>query len=554
MIYLSSLMISMMITIVLIPFFRSLALRWHAGLDEPGERKVHTVPVPRTGGLGMAIGASVPILLWAPYDRFAVSLIIGSGLIVAFGVVDDFRNLGFKAKFAAQIAAALAIVFIGEVRVRSLGELLPAGIPIPEWLAIPLALVLIVGVTDAINLSDGLDGLAGGISMLSFICIGFLALVTGHTVVALFSTTLVGAIMGFLRFNTHPATVFMGDCGSQLLGFMAISLSLGLTQGHAGVEPFVTSPILPLLLVGFPVLDTLTVMSERIFEGKSPFQADKKHFHHKLLRLNLFHREAVLVIYVLQTSLVTAAFVFRFRSALFLLGLYGVFCLSVLIAFYLADIRGWRLERHTGWFDLEVKGRLRFIRKLHIPIRIVFGIVRGGVPGLLLFSCFLPEGNPRLILFPLFFFLSLVLLVWRVRPEWVRGWMGMTFYLISPLVVYLSERNRVEWMTEEFMLIYDLFFVILFFSVILTLRFTRRRKGFQSTPLDFLILFIALVVPNLPDPAIQGWQMGMVAAKIIVLYFSYEVLVGELRVEKDSVRWATLFALGILTVRMAIRV
>jgi UDP-GlcNAc:undecaprenyl-phosphate GlcNAc-1-phosphate transferase len=551
MIYLTSLLISMVITIVLIPFFRGLALRWHAGLDQPDERKVHSGAVPRTGGLGMAIGATVPVLLWAPHDPFSLSLMIGSGIIVLFGVLDDVHNLGFKSKFAAQIGAALAILLVGGVRIRFLGDLLPPGTLVPDWIGAPLTLVLIVGVTDAINLSDGLDGLAGGISMLSFICIGFLALVSGHTVIALFATTIVGAILGFLRFNTYPATVFMGDCGSQLLGFMAISLSLGLTQGHAGVDAFVNSPVLPLLLVGFPVLDTLTVMSERIWEGNSPFKADKKHFHHRLLRLNLFHREAVLVIYILQTLLVTAAFILRFRSEWALLSLYGGFCLAILSFFGVADAKGWRLNRHIGWFDQKVKGRLRWIRKRRIPIRMVFGIVRVGVPGLLLFSCFLPDGNPRLVLFPVLFFLAIAVFLWRIRPEWAGGWLSMTFYLISPLVIYLSERNRVDWMTDSMMNAYDLAFAFLFFCVILTLRFTRRRKGFRSTPLDFLILFIALVVPNLPDPEIQEWQMGLVAAKIIVLYFSYEVLVGELRVETETVRWTTLLALGILTVRMA---
>lgn len=552
MIYLSSLLISMIITILLIPILRGMALRYQAGLDQPGERKVHVSAVPRTGGVGMAIGATIPVFLWAPYDLFTLSLMIGSAVIVIFGVLDDFRNLGPRVKFAAQFVAAAVIWWVGGVQIRFWEGLLPAGLPVPEWMGAGLTILLIVGVTDAINLSDGLDGLAGGISMLSFLCIGFLALVSGHSIIALFAAAVVGAILGFLRFNTHPATVFMGDCGSQMLGFFAISLSLGLTQGHAGGEPFLHSPVLPLLLVGVPVLDTLTVMTQRILEGKSPFVGDKKHFHHKLLRLNLSHREAVLVLYALQTLLVTVAFILRSRPAWVLLSLYVFFCLALLAFFGLAEKKGWRWDRGNGWFDREFKGHIRWVRQRKIPLRIVFGFVRLGLPSLLLISCLLPDGNPRMFFFPGLLFLAIAFLLWSFRAEWVGGWLSASFYMISPLIIYLSEKYPAHWMSEGLMDVYNYSFFILFFCVVLTLRFTRRQKGFKSNPLDFLILFFALVVPNLPDPEIQSWRMGLVAAKVIVMYFGYEVLVGELRGETKMLRWSIGTTLMILTVRMAV--
>jgi UDP-GlcNAc:undecaprenyl-phosphate GlcNAc-1-phosphate transferase len=554
MIYLSSLLISMVITILLIPVLRGIALRCHAGLDQPGERKVHTSAVPRTGGVGMSIGATIPVFLWAPFDPFTLSLMMGSAVIVIFGVLDDFRNLGPRVKLAAQLVAALVIWWVGGVQIRFWDGLLPAGFPVPEWMGAGLTILLIVGVTDAINLSDGLDGLAGGISILSFLCIGFLALVSGHSIIALFSAAVVGSVLGFLRFNTHPATVFMGDCGSQMLGFFAISLSLGLTQGHAGAEPFVHSPILPLLLVGVPVLDTLTVMTQRILEGKSPFVGDKKHFHHKLLRLNLSHREAVFVLYALQTLLVTFAFILRFRPAWILLALYLFFCFSLLGFFGAAEAKGWRWNRGQGWFDRELKGRIRRVRKRRIPLRIVFGVVRLGLPALLLISCFLPDGTPRMFFFPGLLFLVVAFFLWNFRAEWLGGWLSAAFYMISPVIIYLSEKYRAQWMSEGLMDLYNYSFFILFFCVVLTLRFTRRQEGFKSNPLDFLILFFALVVPNLPDPEIQNWRMGLVAAKVIVMYFSFEVLVGELRGETQMLRWSIVTTLIILTVRMAVSI
>ena len=165
--------------------------------------------------------------------------------MVLFGFIDDSRGLSYLPKFAAQIAAALVVTCYGGVWIRDLGALLPEGLHLPVWIGIPLTVIVIVGATNAINLSDGLDGLAGGISIMSFICIAYLAYLGGDLMVVLLSIAMIGAIFGFLRFNTHPATLFMGDAGSQFLGFWAISLSLKITQGNHGFNR-----LLPMMILG----------------------------------------------------------------------------------------------------------------------------------------------------------------------------------------------------------------------------------------------------------------------------------------------------------------
>jgi UDP-GlcNAc:undecaprenyl-phosphate GlcNAc-1-phosphate transferase len=324
MIFFSTLLISMFITLTLIPVTSRVASALH-GMDIPDERKVHPYPMPKSGGIPMAIGVIVPILLWARGDEFVRAVLIGAGIVVIFGLIDDFKGIRYEVKFAGQIAAALIVILYGGVQIRSLGMLLPEDMLLPDWFSIPLTLLVIVGVTNAINLADGLDGLAGGICLLSFACIGYLAYRGGNMTLVLLSVATTGVIFGFLRFNTYPATLFMGDAGSQFLGFLAGTLSLSLTQGNTPL-----SPLLPLILLGFPVLDTLTVMFERISQGRPVFVADKNHFHHKLIRLGLFHTEAVVLIYIIQALLVTAAFVFRFYSEWFLLVLYLIFSAIVL--------------------------------------------------------------------------------------------------------------------------------------------------------------------------------------------------------------------------------
>src|SRR5208283_3384968 len=241
--YLTALLLSVFITVSLIPVLTSLAGRLHI-VDLPGPRKVHALPVPRIGGAAMALGVFIPVILLSKADQFVLAYLASAGILVLFGVIDDIRGLDYRTKFASQIVASLIVIIYGGVRISSLGSLLPAEIHPAEWLIISLSLIAIVGVTNAINLADGLDGLAGGISLLSFCCIGYLAFLQRNSEVALFSLALAGAIFGFLRFNTHPASLFMGDSGSQLLGFSTVVLAVKITQGDTPL-----SPLLPVIIL-----------------------------------------------------------------------------------------------------------------------------------------------------------------------------------------------------------------------------------------------------------------------------------------------------------------
>ena len=234
----------MFTTIVLIPILSSVAVKLNV-MDMPDERKVHTFPIPKVGGIAMALSVVIPILLWAPVNNLIRSVTLASWVIVVFGIIDDYKNINYKVKFAAQIAAAVIVVFYGDLRIHTLGGMLSPGMELPGIVSIPLTLLVIVGVTNAINLSDGLDGLAGGICLLSFICLGYLSYRQGYQDPIILSVAIIGAIIGFLRYNTYPASVFMGDTGSQLLGFLFITLSLGLTQNGSNLNPF-----LPLVFNG----------------------------------------------------------------------------------------------------------------------------------------------------------------------------------------------------------------------------------------------------------------------------------------------------------------
>ena len=542
MILLSSFLLSLFITMALIPVFSRFAGRVHA-LDVPDWRKVHGRPIPLVGGLAMAIGALVSAFLWVQLESFVYAYLIGASIIVLVGVLDDIKGIDYRAKFAGQIAAALILIFVGGIKITTLGTLLPENVVLPDWFAIPFTLIVIVGVTNAINLADGLDGLAGGICLVSLICLGYLAFLEGDTLVVLLAVSLSGAILGFLRFNTFPATVFMGDAGSLLIGFSVIALTLNLTQGQTPL-----SPLLPLLIVGFPILDTATVMAERLTQRRPLFAADKNHLHHKLIGLGLFHTEAVLAIYVVQAAFVVWAFVFRFYSEWVILGLYLFFSLLFVGGLLLSERKKWRFER-KGIFDSMVKGRLKTLRESRLFIRVPFVAFSISLPLLLGVTCFLPESIPGAFAVPCAIAGGAVVAAHFARKPWGRRALVTSLYLFIPFIIFFAESQRASWVVGGWVKLYNASYVFLALCVVLTLRLTKRRQGFRLTPTDFLILFMVLGVSLLPGDYAKEYHLGAIAARIAALFFSYEVLIGELRDKLGPLTWSTVAALFLVAAR-----
>lgn len=533
----TTILLSLFITIGLMSVLKTLAVRASI-VDVPNERKVHDRPIPRIGGISMAVGILVPVAFFGFLDRFAASLLTGSIILVVFGVLDDKYELRPVVKLIGQLAAAAAVIFYGGLVIRNLGDILPGNWMLPDWVAIPLTFLAVVGVTNAVNLSDGLDGLAGGIAMLGFIFIAYLAYRSGHPDLALVAAAAVGAIFGFLRFNTYPATVFMGDAGSQLLGFLGVCLALAITQDHTPLNR-----VLPLLLLGFPILDTITVMVERKKNGRPLFAADKNHFHHKLMRLGLYHTEAVAVIYLLQFVLVFYAYAFRFYSEWYLLGFYLVFCGTVLWGFHLADVKDWSLGKRDV-FDNVIKGRLKVFKDRHALIKFCFHALEILVPGLMLATCLMAEDIPGYVGWTALLTALGICLVWWLKDRWLAGFLRFVLYMAIPYVVYMAGQGAHSWLSPRAVKAYNLAFGIVVFFAVLTLKFTHRRRGFRASPMDILIVIIALVVPNLPGIRDQIEHLGLLTAKIIALFFSCEVLIGELRGQLGALSVYTMLALA----------
>lgn len=264
-------------------------------LDKPAEkRKVHKIPRPLVGGIGMVISATFSSLIFIPITGLR-GYFLGLSILLFIGFLDDFKELGHRQKFVAQIVATLLLIYFSQISLVSFGDLFGFGeIVLPDltWLVWGVTVFAVVGVINAINLVDGLDGLAGGIAFVAFIAFALHASMGGNETLVLLNLALAGAVLGFLRYNWYPSVMFMGDAGSLCLGFSLGFMALALTQG-SGAR---VSPVVPLLILAVPITDTLTVMGKRILRGESPFKADRYHLHHIFMRFGMGRVLAVKVI------------------------------------------------------------------------------------------------------------------------------------------------------------------------------------------------------------------------------------------------------------------
>jgi UDP-GlcNAc:undecaprenyl-phosphate GlcNAc-1-phosphate transferase len=250
-------------------------------LDQPNQRKVHTIPKPLVGGIGMMISATFASLLFVPLTGLR-GFFAGLSLLLLIGFLDDFKEIGHRQKFLVQIAACILLIYFSNTTLVSFGNLLGLGdIAAPwAWLAWITTIFCVVGVINAMNLIDGLDGLAGGISFVAFILFATHASLADNYIYVYLNLAFAGAVLGFLRFNWSPASLFMGDAGSLCIGFTLAFMAISMSQGDTPM----TQPITALLILAVPIVDTLTIMSKRVLSGGSPFQADQFHLHHIFLR------------------------------------------------------------------------------------------------------------------------------------------------------------------------------------------------------------------------------------------------------------------------------
>lgn len=532
----SAFMVALVVTLALIPPLVRVAVRLSV-LDIPDERKVHTGAIPRIGGIAMVVGACLPMFLWLPLTNTITAFLLALFILLVFGAWDDSRELDYRLKFLGQFLAVFVVVFWGEVYIAVFPFF---GIdPVPEYLSIPVTIIFLVGVTNAVNLSDGLDGLAAGVALLSLAAIALLTNLVGGDVIVLIAFVVAGTIFGFLRYNTYPARVFMGDTGSQFLGFTIGILSVMLTQK----VDTALNPWLPLLLVGVPIIDTMFVMTRRISEGLSPFRADKNHMHHRLLSLGMAHYEAVSVVYVSQAAFLLTAFLLRYQSDTVVFvtyfGLAGLMLGGLLFLQARQPNIGWgRLTRNIK--RLESSNRAR---------KAALGVIGCGVPAYLLTGALMLSGVPTDIALSALMLLVILLarLVWapqlRFIPLRLLVFPGIAF------VVYLVHRDPGGLSLLPASINIGLLIALLGL-MLFAIRATKNHV-FQTTPTDLLVIALAGGVGVLHRQGMIETMLVPMVLSMVVLFYAAELIMRNMQqtwncLTLGVIAFLTVLSLGLL--------
>ena len=325
--YIIPFLAAFILTFIQMPFTIKIAKK-KGFLDVPkDERRVHKKPIPVGGGIAMVISVSILMVYFLPINKNLIMALISSIIIAISGLHDDKEGLSPKLKFLFQILAAV-ILIIGGMKIEFFTNPFDAhdALLILNILSIPVTIFWVCGITNTINLIDGLDGLASGVSMICAISMFFITYKMGRYDVSLICALVAGACLGFLPFNFNPAKIFMGDTGALYLGFMLSYISIsGFLKQAAILMIFV-----PVLILGVPVFDTAFAMVRRKLSGKSMVEADKGHLHHRLLKMGLNQRQTVVILYSISAIFgVLANLISRFHSSIALVISIGVLLIII---------------------------------------------------------------------------------------------------------------------------------------------------------------------------------------------------------------------------------
>lgn len=502
-------------------------------IDRPEERRVHVRSTPRSGGIGIALGALVPLLFLLPdLSRPVYAYILGALIIIGFGVWDDRKNLDYRLKVLGQLLAI--IVFVGAGYTIDHLPFLSAD-SVFSWVSIPVTGLFMLAVTNAFNLHDGLDGLAAGSAIMS---LGAIAIIgfspDGLTVSTLLAATVIGAAFGFLRYNTHPAVIFMGDAGSQFLGFTIAALAVLLCRQDVQL-----SPSCLLMLIGLPALDTATVMFQRLKAGRSPFSPDKNHIHHKLLAIGFRHNESVAIIYGIQAIFISGALFLQSASDWLVIAVYLTISVGCFAVYHVLQTSGWQPHgesRHgESRSDQIVPNRAHRNTGRQSRLTSVFNFARLGAALATVFYilsgvALVPVAKDLCIASLAIACLALIAV--SLKSSLMEQVGRIAAYIAATIVCYsltYTQTSSEFWWLTLTACLFGLAFVISFTGWLL------RDGGFQFNNLDFLIGIALLGIFLFPMHGDTETTFRNFALRLVPLLYCIEILLNAKSLARSSI-------------------
>ena len=325
--------VTFLASLILVPIVKKIAIHINA-MDEPNERKIHKVPMPRLGGLAIFLAFLLGYILYGDVSTQMLSILIGGFLLILVGIVDDINPVKARYKLIAQTIASTIVVLYGELYFTNV-TLLGFNIYFNEFWGSLTSIIFIVAITNAINLIDGLDGLAAGISSIYFLTIAIIAFILNRIggLDVIISLIMLGSTLGFLFHNFPPAKIFMGDTGSLFLGFMISIIAL---LGYK-VTTF-TSLIVPIIILAIPIFDTVFAILRRLLKGQNIGVADKEHFHHQLLKMKYSPTKSILIIYAIDIAFAAVSIFYILGDNQIAIAIYVVLMILLLFVILKTDV------------------------------------------------------------------------------------------------------------------------------------------------------------------------------------------------------------------------
>lgn len=318
---------SFLITLFAIPSIRSMALKKKL-LDEPNNRSMHEISTPRLGGMAIFAGLLSSLTLFGTINEPIQRMLSGAILIFFIGLKDDILPVSPVKKFFVQILSTCIILFIGEIRITSFQNFLGVNV-LNDGISYFFTAIVIIGITNSFNLIDGLDGLAGTVIVVVALFFGISFYTINQSPLVCLTICLIGATIGFLRFNFSKADIFMGDSGSLVAGFVIAFLTVNFIE----LKPFQSNIAIAIAILYIPILDTARVFALRILDGKSPFVPDKNHLHHVLTRIGLSSKQVVIALVSLNIFVILLTYIFQHLGDTILICSEVLFATALIIIF-----------------------------------------------------------------------------------------------------------------------------------------------------------------------------------------------------------------------------
>lgn len=539
---------SLMTAIIMIPSVSKLAIRI-GGIDKPDERKVHCTETPRLGGIAIFCAFLFSVLFFIDIDRQIKAFLAGAVVIFLTGLADDLTGLSPRNKLIGEVLAATVAIISGGITMTTLGNPLGFGEIQLGFCAIPFTIFAVVGVMNAINLIDGLDGLAGGTSAVACLAFGVLSWNIGNSSLLALVAALLGAIVGFLRYNTYPARIFMGDSGSLFLGYCMGFFSVMLLKHSGGA----VSPVAPLMILGVPILDTLVVMGGRKLDGKSISNPDKTHIHHRLLDLGFGHRLSVLLVYGLSYLLAVLALLLYGASDAIQMLVLTVFCI-VLYTSLKVMATSEVTQRFTLLKSNNTIRQTATFRSLVSYSRFLLVVMKYLLLVILTLIIFVTPEYPVNIAWISGLLLVSMSGLFMYRKGWGNSLLQSVVYLSGLTSIFIIENygRRTDLAGWNLIWISHALFACLLVAVGIKIVLRKRAGHLINTPFEYLILFVVVAVPLLPTDITAKFHLMSVAAKSVILFVAYKLILMRQVRNNRKILAATFIALLALILRFVL--